>query len=368
MGRLTTAHNVCVTRQINGEYYLEFEMPFDSAEWKLIENENLVKVNGQLYRMKTPTAKRSEDGTIAYTVRCNHVLYDAEVCKHIPKTEEIGQTPKAIMERAFADTPFRVVNPAGLKWVTERTDIEQSRLNPFKVMSTLIEKVGGELYVDNWNVAIVKQLGQKRSVRFSIGRNMKDIERQVDTSNLCARLYPYGPENLEIGEVNGGKDYIDSEYIGVYAFPYARDMDFNDLSIEDDDVLEQLKSQALKKFEGTDRIDVPKFTYKASVVALHKHMDYGDFDAYDLGDTVTIYDSTLGIETQQRIIEIKKYPYEAQSDSLTFGAASKALSSILGELVVGNEHFNSMQDRNGNIKTAFWSQCRTMKLRPLTAI
>lgn len=69
---------------------------------------------------------------------------------------------------------------------------------------------------------------------------------------------------------------------------YARDMDFNDLSIEDNDVLEQLKSQALKKFEGPDRIDVPKFTYKASVVALHKHMDYGDFDAYDLGDTLNI--------------------------------------------------------------------------------
>ncbi len=107
---LKKAKEVRIKEVINGEYSLSFVLPRNDPKWAVVLEENYIKVDGQLFRVRTFDEIRDNTGKLLSNVQCEHIWYDANDCKHIPHFEMIGATPTAILTAALADTQFTVGN------------------------------------------------------------------------------------------------------------------------------------------------------------------------------------------------------------------------------------------------------------------
>lgn len=352
---LENATNIKIKEVINGEYTLSFSVPRNNAKWQYIQPENFVKANDQLFRVKTFKETRDEQGKTISNIQCEHVWYDANNCKFIPNAELIGYTPRQILEYAFADTMFTISTVD----ITTPTDIFLSKTNPAKIINKLIENVDGEIIRDNYTIHFVKRRGNNSNVQFRFGKNIKSLEKTTDTTSLTTRLFPYGKDDLDISSVNSGVSYVDSPLKDNYDRLHINHMDYKD--IEDPT---GLMEKAIQEFstEEIDGIDKPKITYSIDIVELKKLSDYGNLEAFSIGDTIRVFDEDLGIDTNQRIVEYEFYPYEPMKSKvvlINYGIKQKNdLSKFLTNLSTATQDFENIKTYTGVLDPRFIENIR----------
>ena len=343
---LEKAKDVCIARDINGEYMLTFSLP-PGCKWKHVIPENIVQCNGQWFRIKN-IAKRN--------VTAQAIYFDSAQ-KHIPYIGDlIGVKPIEIMETIFAGTPVHIMTAAevqdiGLEWIETLTDFfECGKMTPIGAMGTLIEqlerqKAHCELYVDNYNIALVKQLGKDNGAIIDTNTNARSVDPTRDSTSLITRLYPYGKDDLHIGSVStNGKHYIDSPNIPQFGIceGFA-----NFDSVEEP---EELLKCGLWQFSGDnpERIDIPKLSFEIDYIERGKKIN--------LGDIVTVVDRETGITSKQRIISSRIYPYEKQKTRYTVGnppmSVADAFSGLIQDQTTNKLHTND----KGELKTS-WLEC-----------
>ncbi len=139
-----------------------------------------------------------------------------------------------------------------------------------------------------WTLNLVRP-ETKPSCEIRYGKNLSEIEREVDPSNIVNRLYPLGAgegvNQLTIEKVNGGLPYIENKSsIAEYGFlAYV----WVDRRFED---VESLFASA-KKF--LDEWSVPKVTYRIKALDLSK-LSGISVDKLIAGKVVRIHDPDIG--------------------------------------------------------------------------
>lgn len=123
--------------------------------------------------------------------------------------------------------------------------------------------------VTPWTVSLVKA-STAPSCGLTYMRNMTDIQKGMDATGLVTRLYPIGygegVNELHIGSVNGGLDYIDADTISIWgvkeaAYPDKRIEDAQTLMARGRAVLEELKNPYIS-YTAT-AVDLSRYTGKA---------------------------------------------------------------------------------------------------------
>ena len=347
LGVLNTAKNVLITRELNGEFRLSFSLPVDDGKWQYLKQGNIVVCDGQLFRIYRKG--RQKQGTINRTVDCLHIIVDASQ-KHIPYfAPMLGQTPRAIMLQAFQGTLFNVmteaaVNALGMSWVTDLTDIlELSKATPSKIIKTLIESLNkGELYIDNYNIALVNRIGRDTGLQCTLSNNLKSLGDDEDGENIINRLYAYGKDDLPLS----APGYIDSpESISLFGLREGY-MDFD--TVEDPvELLE--KAQWQFSPDNVLRIDIPKLSYTIGLIELSKI--YGNNFKVSIGDSLIVKDSMLGINTTQRIVKYEYYPYSPQQSNITLGRPIQTYGDLIRSSANTSAQYNRTINQNGKLKT-----------------
>ena len=343
---LEKAKNIRVRKVINGEIKLYLVLPHNDPKWKYIQAENFIRVKGQNYRIRTFEPMRDAQGRLLSNIQAEHVWYDANDCKYIPKLEMVGASPRSILEAAFSGTRFTVGNTE----ISTLTDIFLSKTNPAKVAQELIRLVGGELIRDNWTVHLVSRIGNAKGMQIRIGKNLTSVKKITDGSGLITRLFPYGKDDLDITSVNAGIAYLDSQYINNYDYIHQHPKDYKD--IEDPG---ELKTEALKEFSTPEKdgIDKPKVTYSAEVAELKKLIEYGRFEEFAEGDTVRIIDEDLNIDVNARVMEYEEYPFEALKSNVVLANFRDNLGNWIADLDRNKQNFDRITDSKGNIKADY---------------
>lgn len=351
---LKEAQNVCITREINGEYKLTFELPGESNEkWQYLQHNNIVTCEGQRFRIVRKT--RENQGVIKRSVECLHVMYDATK-KLIPDyPNQMGYTPYAIMTTAFAGTPFHVLTEAeatalGMSWVTDKTDIFQcSKVTPFQIIKKIIENVGkGEIYVDNYNIALVKRIGKDTGLHCTLSNNLQLLSDIADTSDTITRLYALGKNGMPLPSSVAPHGYIDStEGIAVYGVLEG----YKEYDTEDPNELHQ---KALWEFspENHERIDMVKVAYGLKFVELYKL--FGQNFKINLGDSVKIMNQTLGIDTVQRFTKYVYYPYGPQQSDVILGYPPKTVTDAAVAGLNASQKLNNVTNQAGEVKSEWF--------------
>ncbi len=349
---LNKAQDVNISREINGEYRLNFSLPGDDLKWQYIQQRNKVVCEGQQFRIYR--RGRKKDGSINKDVECLHVISDAAQ-KFIPYLQNlIGQTPRSILLTVFAGTSFYVmtedeVAALGMSWVTDFTDIfECSKTNPLEVVKKVIENIQkGELYIDNYSVALVEKIGKDTGLRCSLSNNLQAISDLEDSNSLITRLYAYGKDDLPLPIAAAPNGYIESsEGIALYGVIEGYiDYDTGDP--------EELHQKALWEFspDNPNRKDVVDTSYTIELIELYKLL--GNNYKVGVGDSIVVIDKTLGIETKQRVVKYNCYPFGANQSNVTLGRPPKTYADVIKSSAKASTRYTNSINQSGEIKTSY---------------
>lgn len=339
---LNEAKNVVEKLEINGDRTLTFELP-ECGKLKYAQDENIAVLDGRRYRIKS-----ANNGQITASAIYNDAAY-----KHIQSLPDmINRKPIDIMTAIFDGTPVHImtageVSSIGLEWVDDATDFFAcAKLTPIGALQTLMEtldkyKIHNELYVDNYNLALVRQIGKDRGARLNLAYNAKSISPTRDTTELVTRLYPYGKDDLHIGSVNGGKQYIDSPNYATWKREGY--MEFTEI---DDPALLMEAAQAQFSASNPDRVDVPKY----SVTVDYAERIQGEIS---LGDIVTVADTKYGIVSKQRVKAVELHPFERGKNTLTLGKPPKSIGDLVNGIVDSTARYTNSTTDRGEVKTGW---------------
>lgn len=309
IGFLENAKDIHIIQSINGDYDFEFQLPSGDKKWKFIEPERIVGYDGKYFRVKTIHGQNVIAISLMQDSCRTHIQYIGDM---------INMQANKIVEEIFKTTPYVTVlseqelRALGLEPVTDKIDFfEQSKVTPIGCLNILMEtlnkyRIHSEIYIDNRKIGLVRKLGQDRGVRVDPKYNARDIKINYTTFGLITKLYPYGKDDLPLGEVQ----YIKSPNYDTFG-EYEAFCNFDEI----DDV-EELRNAAEYQFspDNIDRADIPKY----SVTAKHLAMKQEIF----LGDTVTVVDRDNGITSKQRVISVDIYPKEPNRNTFTAGRPS----------------------------------------------
>ncbi len=331
---LQNAYNMVEELKINSVNYFTFTLPYNDIKNEHCQTFNFVRYRkGQLYRILPVQTTIDETGGITY--KCEHVLallidnvlfgehivgnkgyYTKDVIKYvlskqITKNWVLGECDFNFEYEyswsceTLLSAIFSIVNPFTNKYIwTFDTNSYPFKLNLKKIDDSI---------------------GQRPQMYIREKKNMLRLNKNLDPSNVCTRLYPLGAGE-GINQVNIkniiGKYYIESpkSYIDKYGIiekvwidrQYTDEQSLYDVSLS---ILNELQ-EPLEEYQvdfallATDSYDLPELGKLVDIVGYKKTFITGITYNYDEIETSTIsiankpYDiaSTLAnIQDRQRI-------------------------------------------------------------------
>lgn len=294
---LTNLTSCYITEELNGGYFIELECIKDKSNKHLaLQPLNIIKADGQLFRI--PFKESIQDNEFRIKINANHIFYDLDY----------GYLPNITLNNSSITDALEYIVSGNDNFTLEDCDFEGSRQCSFEDLSPVqaifkevISIWGGELYRDNYKVAIKQMIGDNTDVVISYGKNILGFNEIIDSSSIITRAYPVGKDGLTIETANNGITFIDSPRLTSYPIVFEKRVSLSD--IDDPSVLLN-KTKAL-----WGQIDVPKTTYKVKIADLAKTKEYElikDFITLKLGDVVTIKHKIFDVELRAKVIKIKK--------------------------------------------------------------
>lgn len=297
-----------IVHELNGAYYLEMTVAIDEEKlFELIDYDNIIKANGQLFRI----VDIEKDTDFVYA-KALHIFYDLSnnfLEDVAPTDKSCGDALNWILYRTVYPNSFigssDIANLKSARYVRySPTDAIMGRLE-----NSILNTWGGEINRNNYSIEILSRLGQDTDVEISYGKNITGIQETIIKTNVVTKIMPQGFDGLILPE-----KYVESPYILSYPMPVIRKIEFKDIKVNDDpdigpvvteaQAYDMLRAAAQSKFTR-DKIDLPLVNYKINFVDLSQTEEYKEYqvlETLNMGDTATVKHERLGITVTARVI------------------------------------------------------------------
>ncbi len=336
-----------VSQSINGDWSLSFQYPLSgSIGADLLALDMLILADDQLYRVEDKERGSGRDSERC-TIRAVHLMYDLRN-RAIENIETAELTPGGVNQEIALE---QVLNGSAFSAGTVDTDIVLDYLDILQkdVMWAIKEQIlpqwGGELLPDNWTINIRKQMGADRGVHLRHGKNIKGVRYAESLDGVVTRLHILGYQNANIESINDGKDYIDSANIGLWSTPREDYVTF-----PDDDLPEDLLSKGTAYLATVDTPRIKLSVDLAQVRTSEQYKYYKDLERVELGDTVTVYHSRLGINITARVQSREFDPVTGENYRVELGNDNRNLYSSIASLQQAADITRMIADRNGHVR------------------
>ncbi|WP_027309301.1 phage tail spike protein [Caloramator sp. ALD01] len=347
-GRILNNVSSCyIIEELNGAYYLELEHYKDKQEkYKELKGWNIIKADGQLFRI--PNIENIQEDNIKIKVTAYHIFYDL-LNDFIEDRRIENSTVENALRTAIEINPKFIVGECDIESINTAYFIKE---NPVKVIfDKILPRWGGELYRNNYEVAIRKNIGKDTGILIKYGKNIKGFKEHIDYTGVATRILPIGKNGLTIELVNGGDKYLYSPRRQGYLFPIQSYQEYpfeatREVKFEEIEDATELKNEAMKLW---GIIDVPKVTYEINLIDLSKTIEYKEFKyLYSLrvGDIVKIRHEIFNVDLEAKVIKTKK----------------NVLTGILEEIVLGDYRDNFAKTINNIAKSLNETQTYVEKI------
>jgi phage minor structural protein len=308
-----------VHKEDNGDFYLDVEASIEYIDY-IVQGNIIVAptpTGEQAFRIDSIEKKRTKISAKAW-----HVFYDAEnylIADSYVVDKNCNDALDHLNNATDNESPFTTISD-----ITTITSFRCVRKSLYEAIQTVIERWGGHLVRDNFNIGIRTQIGQDNGVTVRYKKNLKDITCKENWSNVVTKLLPVGKDGLLLDE-----PYIiaDVQYDIPYTktISFSQDIDEDGYKNADGELNETAYNNALKedlKVQAEAYIDenkYPKVNYTLSA-NLEK--------VTDVGDTVEVIDERLGINLLTNVIS---FEYDCTSKKYTqieFGNFKNKLSDF----------------------------------------
>ena len=341
-----------VYEEFNGDFTLTFQHPYDaSGKWKRIEIDRIVLAETprgrqpfRIYYYK-PTMNGIE-------VQARHLFYDLldNICESVAYSGSAQGAMDAIKEGLSVPMPFTFYtdiscdtggigctmdNPVSLL-LKEEWDNNEGETKSFFYF------YGGELKRDFFNVSMLESLGSDRGVFIAYRKNLVGLEVTEDISDVATRIYSVGKDGLALDG-----QYIDSPYIGNYAYPKIR-------VIEDTNAETQSDLQKIVEDYFANGGDIPKVNIKVDFTDLSQTAEYKQYSNLErvfLGDTVTVFNQKMGFLKKAKVISYKFDPLLTRYEEMELGDFSPTVTSPITKGANAGEVANTAYGKSNNAET-----------------
>lgn len=312
--KVLNAGKAKVHKADNDDYYLDIECGLEYVDF-LTQGRIIVAptpTGDQAFRVKNVEKQKSK-----IKVRAWHVFYDAQNYI-ITDSQVVNKTANDALDQLNSavdnPSPFSTISD-----ISTQADYHCVRQSLYHAIQAVIERWGGHLVRDNFNIALRDSIGQDNGVTVRYGKNIRDITCKENWDNIVTKLLPVGKDELMLPEV-----YV---YSAVqYDIPYTKVVHFEqDLELEDyededayaEALIDDLRAQA-EAYLTVNQYPQVNYTLKANLEKVT-----------DIGDTVEVIDERLGINILTHIIGFDWDCITARYTELVFGNFTQKLSDLI---------------------------------------
>lgn len=297
----------------NGDYYIELETDIRYLDI-LVENNIIVAdtpEGAQAFRIR-----QSEKSGSKLKIKAYHVYYDADNLL-IADSYAVDMTCAEALEHfnsaTDTESPFTTYSD-----ITSVYSDRVVRESLSECIEHVIERWGGHLVRDNWNISILDSIGQDRGVTIEYKNNLQNLKASYDWENVCTRLLPVGKDGQLLDDL-----YVES--LTQYSIPFTKTESFSQNLEEEDfpthaDYINALKTDLLEQAQAyLSAHDKPEVNYTL------KCINIGDIA---LGDTIEVKDRRINIDLLTQVIS---YTYDCITGdyiSVEFGNFKPKLNDI----------------------------------------
>ena len=335
---LENAYDIIVTGEINGEDTLSFKIPYRDGKRGYIDSEKKIQIVDDVYKVRTVTDTRDTDGSAV--------------------TEVYAEYPETAMAYALEGTEWSV----GTVTVRTKRTWTSTEKNALSILRNTADLHGGDLVFDcpNRLVHLLTVNGRDSGALFAYRKNMKSIQRVVDTRELVTRLYAVGAEGMTFADINGGKAYVED-------FTYSNEVRISTLDCSSFTNPYQMKEYAEMRLADYAK---PTISYVLNAMDLSVLTGY-EHEAWELGDYVRVEDKELGLSVTTRIVRREYNLQEPWNTVLELSTTLKnlgssasqwdnAADSLEGTSMVSNNDiremvpFNLLRNSRADDGLAYW--------------
>ena len=338
-GRLSDAISCYVEEKRNGSYELEMVYPVDGIHFSDITHSCIItakpadgkdKQPFRIYRISSPI-----DGKV--TINAEHISYQLT---HIPvnpiETEQTAcaQALQALKTNAAEPCPFTFwtdKTSPGSFYVKEPKSI---RAKLGGTDGSILDAFGGGEYEwDGYTVKLYQHRGADNGVTLRYGKNITDIEQELNIANTITGIYPYWKGQDGTG---GETVVILPEKVIHHAnaanFPYQRTIELDcSEKFQTQPTVAQLRAFATQYMSDTG-IGVPKVSLNVSFVALWQTEEYkliAPLERVNLCDTVTVIFEKLGISATAKVVRTRFDVLKDRYEEIELGDARTSLAQAI---------------------------------------
>ena len=318
-----------IHKEDNGSFYLDLETNLDYVD-DLIEG-NIIVANtpqgDQAFRVGNVEKTRSKVKT-----KCYHVFYDSKnylIADSYVVDKDCNDALDHLNSATDNTSPFTTISD-----VTTVSSYRCVRTSLYEAIQTVIERWGGHLVRDDFNIGIRANIGQDNGVTVRYAKNLKEITCTENWDNVVTKLMPVGKDGLLLNAIDSTASvYIESET--QYAIPYTKTVSFTqnidqeNYTDEEGNVDQEAYNQALlddlitqaEAYLEENCVPQINYTLKANLEKVT-----------DIGDTVVVIDERLGINMTTNVIA---YDYDCILDKYTeleFGNFTQKLSNLVSNI------------------------------------
>lgn len=209
--------------------------------------------------------------------------------------------------------------------------------------NSFINKYGGELNVNGWNIEINKRIGKDRGFTAMYSKNIVGFQGNISFDNMVTRIIPVGFDGITISQ-----KYIDSPNINRYADIYSDIIKFEDIkykyspnnsSNEGFETMQEVEDaliQASLDYFINTKCDLPQAIFDVNILMLKDTNEYKDTAILEelwLGDDITIDIPYLNLKLKKRMI------------SYTYNSITKMYESIILGDSDGDNFFSQIDNK-----------------------
>ena len=328
-----------VHKEDNGDFYLDIETSLDYIN-DIVQGNILVAntpQGDQAFRISNVTATRKK-----ITAKCYHVFYDSEnylIQDSYVVDKDCNDALDHLNSATDTTSPFTTLSD-----ITALNSFRCIRKSLYEAIQTVLERWGGHLVRDNWNIKIMSSIGQDNGVTIRYGKNLKSITCESNWDNVVTKLMPVGKDGILLNALDTTQDvYV---YSGVsYPIPFTKTVSFNqDINQEDYETEAEYKQALLDdlRIQAEDYVNINcypqmNYTLKANIE-----------EVTDIGDVIEVDDERLGITILTNVIS---YDYDLilnKYTELEFGNFTQKLSNLMS--TIANNTQNAITEANQSLQ------------------
>ncbi|MDA2634972.1 phage tail protein [Bacillus cereus] len=336
-------HNIYeaeVEEILNGVYTLRFKYPLFAPHGLEIDGQYLIKAptpdGDQLFRVANPHPTNGE-----VQVFCYHIFYDL-VDNFIEDTNIVSKSGTGALEQIKSNLQYAT----RFEFFSDITKVNHARVvrkNPVEVLldsgqdHSFLNRWGGELKRDNFNVRMLTARGLDRGVVIQHKKDLLGYEASVDWQSVITKIMPQGADELLLPE-----KYVTSPLVNKYVNPKIRKVEFpavkakqgNNANDEEalplPQALDTLRAEAKAMFD-VQHVDQPLATYNIKFQELSQTEEYKDFAVMQrvyMGDTVTVQHLDEGIDVKAKVVSYKYDPLNQEYTDITIGNYKDSFADV----------------------------------------